>query len=79
MQYAETQFFTKSQIKSKRPPHADKDLLYCMHDMEKSTKRQNRNHQLSRMKKKEHFHSKNVSVLFSVMSEVNYVPWPRAL
>lgn len=30
-------------------------------------------------KKEEHFHSKNVSALFSVMSEVNYVPWPRAL
>lgn len=75
MQYAKTQFFTKSknQIHKASSPS-------LLHDMDKNTKRQNRNHQLPRMKKKEeHFHSKNVSALFSVMSEVNYVPWPRAL
>lgn len=82
MQYAETQFFTKPQIKSTRRPR----LLYCT-IWTKTPRGKTEIISCPVWKKREHFHSKNVSALFSVMSRgklrplascaVNPRTWPR--
>lgn len=51
-----------------------------MHDTGKNTKRYKlKSSAVPCGKKRTISTAKNLSVLFSVMSEVNYVPWPRAL